>query len=110
MAPAHELIDGLKAEQVLADKAYDADSFCEKIEDQGARGIPPPRRHRKLPWNPDCVPTSFRWGIEVFLPSSSMGAKSFSLTYYLPLPFCSIFNSKATHLGLNLLTYSIIPL
>nr|CAM77545.1 transposase IS4 [Magnetospirillum gryphiswaldense MSR-1] len=34
MAPAHELIDGLKAEQVLADKAYDADSFCEKIEDR----------------------------------------------------------------------------
>jgi transposase len=35
MAPACDLIDGLKASQVLADKAYDADSLCEKIEAQG---------------------------------------------------------------------------
>ncbi|CDK97456.1 Transposase, IS4-like [Magnetospirillum gryphiswaldense MSR-1 v2] len=66
MAPAHELIDGLKAEQVLADKAYDADSFCEKIEDQGARVVIPPRRHRKLPRDYDCIAYKNRWGIEGF--------------------------------------------
>nr|CAM77450.1 transposase, IS4 [Magnetospirillum gryphiswaldense MSR-1] len=49
MAPAQELIDGLKAEQVLADKAYDADSFCGKIPQLPARVAIPPRRHPKLP-------------------------------------------------------------
>ncbi|BBB12159.1 transposase IS4 [Sphingopyxis sp. FD7] len=49
MAPAKELIDGLEAGQVLADKAYDANSLCEKIEAQGATVVIPPRRHHKQP-------------------------------------------------------------
>lgn len=47
MAPANDLIDGLKAEQVLADKAYDANSHCDKIEAQAGAVVIPPRRHRK---------------------------------------------------------------
>lgn len=66
IAPAHELIDGLEAEQVLADKAYDADSFCEKIEAQGGGVVIPPRRHRKLPRDYDCIAYKNRWGIEGF--------------------------------------------
>lgn len=42
MAPANDLIDGLEAEQVLADKAYDANSLCEKIEAQGGSVVHSP--------------------------------------------------------------------
>lgn len=66
MAPANDLIDGLKAEQVLADKAYDANSLCEKIEAQGGIVVIPPRRHRKHPRDHDRIAYKNRWGIEGF--------------------------------------------
>jgi transposase len=66
MAPAKELIDGLEAGQVLADKAYDANSLCEKIEAQGATVVIPPRRHRKQPREYDRIAYKNRWGIEGF--------------------------------------------
>ncbi len=66
MAPANELIDGLEAEQVLADKAYDANSLCEKIEAQGGIVVIPPRRHRKLQREYDHIAYKNRWGIEGF--------------------------------------------
>jgi transposase len=47
MAPASDLIDGLAAQHVLADKAYDADHLYRKIIDQGGDPVVPPRRHRK---------------------------------------------------------------
>lgn len=47
MAPAHDLIDGLAAQYVLADKAYDADRLYLKIIEQGGDPVVPPRRHRK---------------------------------------------------------------
>lgn len=47
MAPACDLIDGLAAEYVLADKAYDADRLYLKIIQQGGDPVVPPRRHRK---------------------------------------------------------------
>jgi len=47
MAPACDLIDGLAAQNVLADKAYDADRLYRKIIDQGGDPVVPPRRHRK---------------------------------------------------------------
>lgn len=66
MVPASDLIDGLAAEQVLADKAYDADSLCEKIEAQGAAVVIPPRRNRKQPRQYDRIAYKNRWGIEGF--------------------------------------------
>lgn len=66
MAPANELIDGLEAEQVLADKAYDANSLCEKIQAQGAAVVIPPRRHRKQPREYDRIAYKNRSGIEGF--------------------------------------------
>jgi transposase len=66
MAPANDLIDGLEAEQVLADKAYDANSLCEKIETQGGTVVIPPRRHRKQPRDYDRIAYKNRWGIEGF--------------------------------------------
>ncbi len=66
MAPANELIDGLNAEQVLADKAYDANSLCEKIEAQGGTVVIPPRRCRKQLRDYDRIAYKNRWGIEGF--------------------------------------------
>jgi transposase len=66
MAPACDLIDGLAAEQVLADKAYDANSLCDKIEAQGGTVVIPPRRHRKTPREYDHIAYKNRWGIEGF--------------------------------------------
>ena len=47
MVPAGDLIDGLAAEYVLADKAYDASSLYQKVIDQGGDPVVPPRRNRK---------------------------------------------------------------
>jgi transposase len=47
MVMACDLIDGIAAEHVLADKAYDADRFVQKIIDQGGAPVVPPRRNRK---------------------------------------------------------------
>ena len=47
MAPARDLIEGLPAQNVLADKAYDADRLYLKIIEQGGDPVVPPRRHRK---------------------------------------------------------------
>jgi transposase len=47
MVMACDLIDGIAAEQVLADKAYDADRFVQKIIDQGGYPVVPSRRNRK---------------------------------------------------------------
>ena len=47
MAKAFDLIEGLKPEAVLADRAYDADHLMDVILDAGAEPVIPPRRHRK---------------------------------------------------------------
>lgn len=47
MAPACDLIEGLPAQNVLADKAYDADRLYQKVIGQGGDPVVPPRRHRK---------------------------------------------------------------
>jgi transposase len=66
MAPAADLIEGLEAKQVLADKAYDANSLCDKIEATGASVVIPPRRHRTQPRGYDRIAYKNRWGIESF--------------------------------------------
>jgi len=47
MAKGLDLIDGIKPEAVLADRAYDADRLMDAILDAGAEPVIPPRRHRK---------------------------------------------------------------
>jgi transposase len=66
MAPACDLIKGLEARQVLADRAYDADSLCELILEQGGEPVIPPRRHRKFQRTYDQFAYKQRWGIEGF--------------------------------------------
>lgn len=66
MAPACDLIRGLRAGQVLADRAYDADRLCDLIVEQGGEPVIPPRRHRKIARPYDHVAYKQRWGIEGF--------------------------------------------
>ena len=66
MAPACDLIRGLRANQVLADKAYDADSLHDLILEQGGEPVIPPRRHRKFQHSYNQFAYKQRWGIEGF--------------------------------------------
>jgi len=66
MAPACDLLRGLHAPQVLADRAYDADSLCDLIREQGGQPVIPPRRHRSIRRPYDAIAYKQRWGIEGF--------------------------------------------
>jgi putative transposase len=47
IALAHDLIDGFEAQALLADKGYDADHLCDRIEKAGIDVVIPPKRNRK---------------------------------------------------------------
>jgi transposase len=47
MAKAFDLIEGLKTDAVLADRAYDADRLMDAILDAGTEPVIPPKRRRK---------------------------------------------------------------
>lgn len=49
MAPVCDLIDGVAAENVIADKAYDGARLYAKVIAQGGDPVVPPRRHRRRP-------------------------------------------------------------
>ena len=66
MAPACDLIRGIPASQVLADRAYDADRLHDLIYEQGGEPVIPPRRHRKYQHAYDRIAYKQRWGIEGF--------------------------------------------
>ena len=66
MAPACDLIRDLAGQQVLADRAYDADSLHDVILDQGGTPVIPPRRHRNHQHLYDRIAYRQRWGIEGF--------------------------------------------
>jgi transposase len=44
---AGRLIEGITAEQLLADKGYDSDAIVAQAEAQGMQAIIPPRKNRK---------------------------------------------------------------
>ena len=45
---APELIAGLSAEHLIADKGYDSDALVAQAEQQGMRVVIPPRKNRKV--------------------------------------------------------------
>lgn len=47
MAPVEDLIEGIAADNVIADKAYDGQRLYDKVIEQGGDPVVPPRRHRK---------------------------------------------------------------
>jgi putative transposase len=46
IAFAHELVEGLVADVIIADKGYDADHLCARIAESGAQPVIPPKRNR----------------------------------------------------------------
>ena len=66
MAPACELIQGLPAAQLIADRAYDADNLHDIVLEQGGEPVIPPRRHRRHQHAYDRTAYKNRWGIEGF--------------------------------------------
>lgn len=46
---AHDLIDGVEAQAVIADKGYDADHLVETLNARGTQAVIPPRSNRKNP-------------------------------------------------------------
>ena len=48
IALAHDLINGIEAEATLADKGYDADHLADRITENGAEVVIPPKRNRKV--------------------------------------------------------------
>ena len=45
---AAPVLEGLAAEQVIADKGYDGDKVLQTIRDQGAQAVIPPQSHRNV--------------------------------------------------------------
>ena len=45
---APELIEGLSAEHLIADKGYDSDAIVALAEQQGMRAVIPPRKNRNM--------------------------------------------------------------
>ena len=45
---APELIEGITAEYLLADKGYDTDAILEQAQDQGMKPVIPPKKNRKV--------------------------------------------------------------
>jgi transposase len=66
MAPAYDLVRGLRADQWLGDRAYDADGLCALITQQGGQAVIPPRKHRLFKRPYDVIAYKNRWGIEGF--------------------------------------------
>jgi putative transposase len=48
IAFAHDLVEGIRAGAILADKGYDADHLCNRIENTGTQLVIPPKRNRKV--------------------------------------------------------------
>jgi putative transposase len=48
IALAHDLVDDIDTEAVLADKGYDANHLIEKMEEHGTKVVIPPKRDRKI--------------------------------------------------------------
>lgn len=46
IAFAHQLVDGFAADVTIADKGYDADHLCDRIEETGGKVVIPPKRNR----------------------------------------------------------------
>ena len=46
ISEAAALIEGIEAQNIVADKGYDANTFVDNIEAQGAQAVIPPRSNR----------------------------------------------------------------
>ena len=61
---ARRLVEGIEAENLLADKGYDSDAFAGSLEESGINPVIPPRKGRKAPRNYDKYLYSLRHLVE----------------------------------------------
>jgi len=101
MAPACDLIRGIPAGKVLADRAYDADRLHDLIYDQGGEPVIPPRRHRKYQHPYDRIAYKQRWVSKPSSPSSSNGDASPRDTTSSPPTSSASSNSHPSCYGSN---------
>ena len=52
---AQSLVEGFKAQTVLADKGYASSEFRRQIEEQGMLSVIPPKANQREPWKTDFV-------------------------------------------------------
>ena len=74
---AHTLVEGVKAEYALLDKAYDCDKLIEQLGTQGIVPVIPPKANRKQPREYDKDIYKERSLIECFTANSSNSVVSF---------------------------------
>jgi transposase len=101
VAPACDLIRGIPAGKVLADRAYDADSLHDLIYEQGGEPVIPPRRHRKYQHRYDRIAYKQRWASKASSPSSSNGGASPHATTSSPQTSSASSSSPASCFGLS---------
>jgi len=75
MAPACDLIQGLPATQVIADRAYDAHRLHHVVLDQGGEPVIPPRRHRAYQDRQDKIAYKNSLGTEGFFAKLKQGRR-----------------------------------
>lgn len=61
------MIEGLDFERAIADRSYDADPFLQRIGEQEAEAVIPPRKNRKEPRNYDLHLYKERHLVECFI-------------------------------------------
>ena len=61
---ADKLVEGIDAENLLADKGYDSDAFANSLEECGINPVIPPRKGRKAPRDYDKYLYRFRHLVE----------------------------------------------
>jgi len=64
---AEALIAGFDFERAIADRSYDADPFLQRIADQEAEAVIPPRKNRKEPRDYDLHLYKERYLVECFI-------------------------------------------
>ena len=47
ISQAQDLVEGISAEAIIADKGYDSKAFVDYVQNQGAEAVIPSRRNRK---------------------------------------------------------------
>jgi transposase len=101
MAPACDLIEGLPAQNVLADKAYDANRLFELVIEQGGDPVIPPKRNRRRQHVYDKALYKERNRVERFSAASNSAAASPPDTTSSPKPSWDSSSSPASCSGSN---------
>lgn len=98
---AEPLLDGFDYAYALMDKAYDADRIVEKIENNKAEVVIPPKANRKQPRNCDFFIYKERYKIENFFGYMKHYRRIFSRFDKIARNFLAFVNFAATLIWLR---------